>query len=64
MNDTRNDDRELVEEVESKERTPIRCTDCGEEADGLRILGQLIEDSEIDNPWICPDCEDERGESG
>jgi rubrerythrin len=64
MNNTRNNDRELVEEVESKKRTPITCTDCGDVADGMRILGQLVENNEIDNPWICPSCEAERGESG
>ncbi len=65
MNNSENiDDRELVEEVESNDRNPITCTDCGDVADGMRILSQLIENQSIDNPWICPDCEKQRGESG
>jgi len=65
MNNTENfDDRELVEEAAEQPKNPITCTDCGDEADGMRILGQLIDDAEIDNPWICPSCEAERGESG
>ena len=64
MNNTPINDRELVEEAAEQPKNPITCTDCGDVADGMRILSQLIDDAEIDNPWICPDCEANRGESG